>query len=519
MPFNSLIQDRQTPRVKHIRLLEMVQNLPAGAAYVEENMLLFNASVEALIGYSSLEIQTLEEWFSTLYGENATVIRALYESHKRLGFPEPATVCVRHRDGTNRFVEFAAQSYESAEVWLLHDVTERVTDEAKFRVLFEYSSDAHLICNENGILDCNNAAIALLHCQDKTQLLSLHPAVLSPEYQPDGRRSLEKCVEMDAIACEQGYHRFEWMHRRLDGIDILVEVTLTPVKLNGRDALLTVWHDLTERKRLMKAEQKGRKLAEAQSHVLEMIAQGESLAQVLEAVVWLIEGQMPDAICSVLRLEGSALRHGAAPSLPEAYTKAIDGVAIGPMVGSCGTAAYRKEAVIVTDIASDPLWSAFAELALSFDLRACWSWPIVARDGAVLGTFAVYYRTPQHPSEEELNCGRQATHLAGVALQRDRREEALRKSNEQLQRQQAELRTANEQLERQKTEMKRANTHLKALATTDGLTGLKNHGRSRTGSRKSSTVPSATIFRSLSCCWMWTGSSVTTMLTVILPGT
>jgi diguanylate cyclase (GGDEF)-like protein len=89
----------------------------------------------------------------------------------------------------------------------------------------------------------------MLRCSDKGQLLSLHPAMLSPEFQPDGRRSLEKSVEMDALAHERGFHRFEWTHRKLDGEEFPVEVTLTPVTLANRPVLLIVWHDLTERKR------------------------------------------------------------------------------------------------------------------------------------------------------------------------------------------------------------------------------------------------------------------------------
>lgn len=132
----------------------------------------------------------------------------------------------------------------------LHELRARVTALSTagetFRVLYEYSSDAHLIFDHRGILDCNRAAIAMLHGKDKSQVLALHPAVLSPEYQPDGQRSLDKSIEMDRLAHERGFHRFEWTHRRLSGEDFPVEVTLTPVELNDGPALLVVWHDLTE---------------------------------------------------------------------------------------------------------------------------------------------------------------------------------------------------------------------------------------------------------------------------------
>src|SRR5262245_21576599 len=119
----------------------------------------------------------------------------------------------------------------------------------RFRVLFEHSSDAHFIFDETGITDCNDATVKLLKAADRSQVLSLHPAVLSPEYQPDGRRSLEKATEMDALARTRGYHRFEWMHRKLDGEVFPVEVTLNAVEIGGKPALIVVWHDLTEIKR------------------------------------------------------------------------------------------------------------------------------------------------------------------------------------------------------------------------------------------------------------------------------
>jgi diguanylate cyclase (GGDEF)-like protein/PAS domain S-box-containing protein len=181
--------------------------------------------------------------------------------------------------------------------------------------------------------------------------------------------------------------------------------------------------DITERKALLQAELKAQDAVEEQARVLEMIARGEPLERLLDAVVRLIEAQLPHALCSVLRLEGNTLRDGAAPRLPEAYTRAIDGLIIGEGVGSCGTAAYRKEPVIVTDIATDPLWADFSALALAHDLRACWSWPVLAQDGTVLGTFAIYHNTPHCPAETEFACVRQATNLVGIALERHRREE------------------------------------------------------------------------------------------------
>jgi GAF domain-containing protein len=135
-------------------------------------------------------------------------------------------------------------------------------------------------------------------------------------------------------------------------------------------------------------------LRAGQNRLLEMIATSAPLMATLDSLVRLIETQIADATCSILLLDrdGKHLRHGAAPHLPAAYNAAIDGVAIGPNVGSCGTAAFRREPVYVSDIASDPLWANYKELALQHGLRACWSTPIMTHHGELLGTFAIYHR-------------------------------------------------------------------------------------------------------------------------------
>lgn len=115
----------------------------------------------------------------------------------------------------------------------------------KFRLLFEHSSDAHFIMTKDGITDCNQATIRLLKYSCKEEILSIHPAKLSPLYQPDGRLSLEKSVEMDALAVKNGFHRFEWYHQKKDGEVFPVEVTLNAFELNGAPAFIAVWHDLT----------------------------------------------------------------------------------------------------------------------------------------------------------------------------------------------------------------------------------------------------------------------------------
>jgi len=162
--------------------------------------------------------------------------------------------------------------------------------------------------------------------------------------------------------------------------------------------------------------------------VLGMIRAQAQLPKILEVLCAHIEQQHPGLLCSILLLDadGTTLRHGAAPSLPAEYSRAVDGAQIGPCAGSCGTAAYRKQPVIVSDIATDPLWANIRHVALPHGLRACWSTPIASQDGGILGTFAIYYREPRSPDAEHLQLITHATHLAGIAIECDRSKAELR---------------------------------------------------------------------------------------------
>src|SRR3984893_14252686 len=169
-----------------------------------------------------------------------------------------------------------------------------------------------------------------------------------------------------------------------------------------------------------------------EKRILEMVAKGNSLAEILGSLCRLVEAQAGDVLASILLVDGGHLRHGSAPSLPKAYTDAIDGTVIGPSGGSCGTAAYRGEQVIVEDIATDPLWADYREAALPHSLRACWSTPVFSSQGKVIATFAMYYHEPRSPTPRDQETIEQITHLAGVAIERKLTQEALRRSEAYL---------------------------------------------------------------------------------------
>jgi GAF domain-containing protein len=171
-------------------------------------------------------------------------------------------------------------------------------------------------------------------------------------------------------------------------------------------------------------QEKDAAFEEGQVRILQMIEGNAPLADILKSLVLLIEAQTPDMLCSVLLLsaDGNHIVHGAAPNLPEQYVNAVNGAPIGPKHGSCGTAMYRGEPVVVTDIFSDPLWDDYRDLAAGTGLRACWSTPIMSRRGKVLGSFAMYYRQPQAPTGAEAYLTRVATNLAAQAIEHHARQ-------------------------------------------------------------------------------------------------
>ena len=188
----------------------------------------------------------------------------------------------------------------------------------------------------------------------------------------------------------------------------------------------------------------------------------------LDTLIRLIERVAPGMRGSVLLLDddGVTLRHGAAPNLPDAYCRLIDGEKIGPAAGSCGTAAWRREQVIVRDIASDPLWANYRGAAEPFGLRACWSTPILGADGRVLGTFAMYYGDPRAPTTADIELTDVASRLAANILDQRRAEAALRSSEEKLRSRQEQLHAA---LDASSTSTWRWDMHTNVVESDEGL--------------------------------------------------
>jgi diguanylate cyclase (GGDEF)-like protein/PAS domain S-box-containing protein len=185
--------------------------------------------------------------------------------------------------------------------------------------------------------------------------------------------------------------------------------------------------DIAERRKSEQREQ-------IRNHVLELLAHGAPLAKILEAIVRGVEQEQPAMLCSILLLdsEGKHLVTGAAPSLPDFYNDAIDGIEIGMGVGSCGTAAFTGQRVMVEDIQAHPYWKAYKQITNKAGLGACWSEPIRSASGQVLGTFAIYHHQAHQPTSDEIHLIEQTSHLAAIALGRSRADQSLKESEKLL---------------------------------------------------------------------------------------
>ena len=247
-------------------------------------------------------------------------------------------------------------------------------------------------------------------------------------FRSDGRRiPHDQCPGADVL--KEGSIREELIFERPDGTRRHVLVHPDPIK-DGTGATLGVMNvlvDITARKQM-------ELLVASQQKALELAVHGAPLRDVLEVLTKTVETRLQEGVmASILLLdqEGGRLYHGAAPSLPEAYSRAIDGLVIGPAVGSCGTAAFRNETVIVENIETDPLWVLYRDVALAHGLHACWSMPIRSSN-RVLGTFALYYPEVRNPSPADYAVVELLAHTAAVVIERDLQNRERMKSERAL---------------------------------------------------------------------------------------
>jgi diguanylate cyclase (GGDEF)-like protein/PAS domain S-box-containing protein len=313
----------------------------------------------------------------------------------------------------------------------LRDTTERKRaeaaireSEARYRTLVEHAPEAIVVLDVDlgRFVECNENAVRFFKLT-REALLASGPEAITPAQQPDGRSSqggLRAQIER-ALAGEAPC--FEWTHRDTLGQDIPCEVRLVRLPSSGRRLVRGSITDITERKR-------AELLAAGERRVFGRIADNLDLPDTLEAIAETAEHVIPDAIGAVSLYEqaSNTLRRVAGRRLPEHFQRALDSVEVGPRNGSCAAAIYLQRQVVVAEIGRDALWQELRNPAMAAALRACWSTPIRASDGRMLGTVALYFRTPRSPLRRDFDLMSRLTALAAIAIERKQAEQALRSS-------------------------------------------------------------------------------------------
>lgn len=302
--------------------------------------------------------------------------------------------------------------------------------------LLDSSPDVHYIADasEDHAISFVSAGIARQTGYQPSQFTE-SPGFWATRIHPDDRSRV--IADLEQVR-EGGRYVHEYRFRFADGEwhRIRDEFCLLRDESRGSQQIVGTWVHTDGR-------HNAETLRSLENIVVALVVSDTPLQRVLDMVNEGIEARFPEMLCSVLLLddEGVHLRHASAPSLPAEYNRAIDGITIGPDVGSCGTAAYLNKQVIVSDIAADPLWRNYRDLALEHGLRACWSTPIKGSGNSIIGTFAIYYRTPRRPTAGELEMIRRMTSLITIAIggldhditKLKRTEEALRENERRLQ--------------------------------------------------------------------------------------
>jgi PAS domain S-box-containing protein len=404
------------------------------------NILCINQRGVQLTGYSETELRGANVFELLLFPEDRQVARAMLadvltgkarEYEVRWKTKDGAVI---HFDGATVPRLSDAGEFLST-LCTLRDVTERKCaeerlrkSEEKYRDLIEISPDAIYVVDANGICVLGNRAGADLVGIPQDELVG---TPVTDTYLTEERDLfLERLEKLRG----GGTLRFERTFVRKNGDILPVEVSVTAIRGGYFQAIL---RDISERKR------SGALLA-GEKRLLEMIATGVGLKEILNTLCLIIEEQRVGTLASVLLLnaDGVHLDCIAGPNLPKEWAQQMENLPIGPCAGSCGTAAYRGSPVIVSDIATDPLWDVpeHRTSALKHGLRASWSNPVLSSAGKVFGTFCMYYRETRSPNSRDLELIDLATDLVRIAIERDRAEGALRAS-EQVARGQVEALT------------------------------------------------------------------------------
>ncbi len=350
----------------------------------------------------------------------------------------PQETIALHANGTRFTAELAVSkarvSRQTVYIVCLRDTTERKNaeaalreSEARYRTLVQHAPECIVVLDMDlgRFVEANDNAVRFFKMK-REALFAMGPEGVSPLTQPDGNSSEEMTRGYIERTLSGEAPVFEWVYRDAFGNDIPCEVRLVRLPSSNRRLIRGSITDITERKR-------AELLVGGEKRVFERMAANVDLRMTLQSLIEAVERVATDSICAIHLLEAdrSTLTFCIGPKLSPEYIETMQTVPVAVRNGSCAAAVYLERQVIVADIARDALWENRRNGALAAGLKACWSTPIRASDGSIVGTLALYFRSPRNPSGRDSELMSRMTQLAGIAIERRRAEEALRASEAQ----------------------------------------------------------------------------------------
>ena len=391
----------------------------------ENTILYFNRAMETISGWPREEVlgrnlgmlapAAMRERYNTrLYPGASNRVQELAAS--------PHDIQLIRKDGSTCWISVnlsrVSNGGRTLHMTLISDVTARRQTQARERLLslgFDETQSAVLITDAKGhIVHLNKGFRRLFGFLDSEALGRFVPGLLAP-----GQHSPEQLAAFTSRLMSGQPIRADERLFRKNGQPLWCSVSTNPIfdDYGTLVNLVIVLMDITRTK-----------VHEVLQHkMLDAMVREVPTVDVMQMMCLEVENIAPQVLCSVLRVEDGKLRTLAAPSLPDAFNRLVDGVPVGPRTGSCGTAAYSGEPVVARDIATDPNWEGISQLALQHGLAACWSTPVKSSDGRVLGTFALYYRQPHDPDSFHRRLVEVIVHLCALALEREEARNRIRR--------------------------------------------------------------------------------------------
>ena len=417
-----------------VTLLESIlESVPVGCALLDRELRITraNAALAALTGRSRWELldARVTDIFSALSSDTPVICRGVMRSRTpvvgmyaaagaralRIDYhPLPET----HGLGDGLWIVVSdATAYHALDA-----------SEARYQSVVAAMAEGVILVDAEGRITACNASAERILGAEHAQIVGtrLGDASWTAAVREDGTPApADELPAVDTLRTGRAHH--DVVRGIRGGNGRLVWLSLNSQPLPAPDGhphgVALSFTDVTERRT-------ADRLASSEMRLLEMVAAETPLADVLRRLALLVEDHCAASVCGIMGVsnDGARLYPLAGPSLPAAYLAAIDGAAVGARAGSCGTAVHRREPVYVVDIATDPLWAAFAELALSHALHACWSAPVISADGGVAATIALYFHEPRAPSDADIRVVDLAVSIARLAIERERARDALRES-------------------------------------------------------------------------------------------